>query len=365
MGIMSQIVGFGLGQLAQNHAFNQNKELANIQNQYNIDQWQRENVYNSPAQQMERLRAAGLNPNAALGSFGNESASLSGKLTAGTPQTPLDIASLANVNAQNRLIDAQTSNLSAQTRAQNIANEYIAPTSEMNLREMESRIGVNSRTADKMLHEMDLLDAQTLESLARKAKIDLENHYYPQLTQANLNLIKSQLDINEKQLDVMTWSILKFQHEISNLDAQSAMFRSQASANYAQAQLDLWLMENYYPAQTKVLKAQKDLLEAQTGTEEERQRAQQQLNDVNQEYNDWLARMKEDEEKWNKMVDDFMKSPNRRRNDIGMQRLLGIDMSTSDTRSRGTHWNIGTNINANNNMNFGTDQIAKILPFLK
>lgn len=46
--------------LATNYA---NKQLAEQENQWNIDQWNRENAYNSPSNQIELLKRAGLNPN--------------------------------------------------------------------------------------------------------------------------------------------------------------------------------------------------------------------------------------------------------------------------------------------------------------
>lgn len=42
-----------------------NRQLAEYQNEWNLAQWNRENEYNSPEQQLARLKAAGLNPNLA------------------------------------------------------------------------------------------------------------------------------------------------------------------------------------------------------------------------------------------------------------------------------------------------------------
>lgn len=42
-------------------------ELAKYQNEWNLAQWERENIYNSPSQQMQRFREAGLNPNLIYG----------------------------------------------------------------------------------------------------------------------------------------------------------------------------------------------------------------------------------------------------------------------------------------------------------
>lgn len=47
----------------QNLTNNQNYELAKAQNDWNVDQWNRENEYNSPANQIKLLQEAGLNPN--------------------------------------------------------------------------------------------------------------------------------------------------------------------------------------------------------------------------------------------------------------------------------------------------------------
>lgn len=56
-----------LGQYAVNVAANKRqfkyqKEAMSLQQQYNKELWDYQNAYNSPAQQMERLKAAGLNP---------------------------------------------------------------------------------------------------------------------------------------------------------------------------------------------------------------------------------------------------------------------------------------------------------------
>ena len=50
-----------------------NLQLAEKQNQWNVEQWNRENAYNSPAKQVERLVEAGINPLWAMsgGDFGN------------------------------------------------------------------------------------------------------------------------------------------------------------------------------------------------------------------------------------------------------------------------------------------------------
>ena len=45
-----------------------NLNLAKMQNQWNIDQWNRENDYNTPLAQGQRYKEAGLNPDLLYGS---------------------------------------------------------------------------------------------------------------------------------------------------------------------------------------------------------------------------------------------------------------------------------------------------------
>lgn len=110
-----------------NYRMNQNENIRNRQfarEQYqrslqdNLTNWNRENQYNSPAQQMQRLREAGLNPNLVYGKGADNTAGgLSGgsiQAAAGkaiTMDNPINAAgtalSFGNVMAQNKLLQAQ------------------------------------------------------------------------------------------------------------------------------------------------------------------------------------------------------------------------------------------------------------------
>ena len=81
-----------------------NRELAEQQNQWNIEQWNRENAYNDPAEQVKRLRGAGLSAAAAAQSIegaGNaaplQSADLSNQ-QAPAPAIPADFSGLSGMN---------------------------------------------------------------------------------------------------------------------------------------------------------------------------------------------------------------------------------------------------------------------------
>ena len=63
-----------------------NLNLAKMQNRWNIDQWNRENAYNTPAARKSRMLAAGLNPDLAYSQGGSfVPAAASPEMTAGSP----------------------------------------------------------------------------------------------------------------------------------------------------------------------------------------------------------------------------------------------------------------------------------------
>lgn len=108
------------------------RQLAAQANQWNIDQWMRENAYNTPSAQMARLRAAGLNPSLAMtsGDIANEAAASPQANIANTqashniaPQIdPLTAAQIANINADTDQKKAQTDTEASKKVAQDLDN---------------------------------------------------------------------------------------------------------------------------------------------------------------------------------------------------------------------------------------------------
>lgn len=108
-----------------------NKQLAQYQYDLNLQQWQRENAYNNPANQLARLRAAGLNPHLIYGhgSVSNTSApspkyespqagalpmaqgDIMGNILSGQQlfgNIEMQVRQMANLGAQNSLTKAMT-----------------------------------------------------------------------------------------------------------------------------------------------------------------------------------------------------------------------------------------------------------------
>lgn len=146
-----------------------NKELAAYQNRMNVAQWQRENEYNSPENQMKRLKAAGLNPDLMYqnGASGLTAAS-SPAMTAGAASSPTDVSNLANKktvgqivtegldNAQRAaniaLTRAQAKKTDAETTGQNLKNQNILALDEASLKKMYSDADLNKK-------QMEVADA--------------------------------------------------------------------------------------------------------------------------------------------------------------------------------------------------------------
>lgn len=194
------IVGFGgsvlnyLGQIhQQNRAFKMNKELAGYQNQLNIDQWNRENAYNSPLAQMNRYKQAGLNPNLIYGQQ-NLSAN-SPELVGGTSaqQTNANILD-ANSIAQLSLLKAQKENIDADTKSK------------------LSNVDLNYADIDLKMKQGELTDAEI-------EKIAVDNQLTQQET-ANLRSMNEQIVANTEYIRQQTAESVQ---RIENLKSEKAL----------------------------------------------------------------------------------------------------------------------------------------------
>lgn len=99
--------------------------MANLENQWGIDAFNRTNEYNHPSQQMQRLREAGLNPHLIYGKGAQNTAQMqrSGSGKSATTQAPqsrtsslaiMQAAQVANIMAQTQASKAQSDLLMAQ-----------------------------------------------------------------------------------------------------------------------------------------------------------------------------------------------------------------------------------------------------------
>ena len=113
-------------QIAANKAENRdtrlyNLNLAKMQNQWNIDQWNRENEYNSPSAVAARMEAAGLNRDLAYSQGGMFQASASSpQLTSGEPATAADVSGISSKKTYGQMFQEAVQIGLAQKQAENI-----------------------------------------------------------------------------------------------------------------------------------------------------------------------------------------------------------------------------------------------------
>lgn len=249
---------------ALNRAYN--KELAAYQNRMNVAQWQRENEYNSPENQMKRLRAAGLNPDLMYqnGASGLTAAS-SPAMTAGAASSPTDVSNLANKktvgqivtegldNAQRAaniaLTRAQANKTDAETKGQNLKNQNIFELDRAELenvladtdlkRSEQKQVLKNIKVMDKSLEQMDASIEQiraatndiTVQQQFKRFELALKSKE----VNANVEALTAQMEFTKAQTDQLKKSLpyilQQLAANVENTKASTAVLLSEALLN--------------------------------------------------------------------------------------------------------------------------------------
>lgn len=163
-----------------------NLNLAKLQNQWNIDQWNRENAYNSPAAQMARYKAAGLNPDLIYGQ--QNLAAASPEMTAGEGSQPTDVSNLANkrtigdivsqaastrlTNAQAKLAESQANKTDSETEGQGYQNEILKSDAAFRDALNSGTVSLNNMSLRVSEKGMQLTDEQITQVRKQCAQID-------------------------------------------------------------------------------------------------------------------------------------------------------------------------------------------------
>lgn len=130
LGFWTTLAGIGFNYMQNERNNEANERMQQLQNQWNLDQWNRNNAYNHPAAQMQRLKASGLNPDLmygqnAGGAMGNSSSPAQG--TNPIPKQPfqldpLMLAQLKNIEADTNLKNSDANQKDALTKSINYDN---------------------------------------------------------------------------------------------------------------------------------------------------------------------------------------------------------------------------------------------------
>jgi len=200
-----------------------NLNLAKMQNQWNVEQWNRENAYNSPAAQMARYKAAGLNPDLIYGQQNLSAASP--EMTAGEGSQPTDVSNLANkrtigdiaaqasqtrlTNAQAKLAESQAKKTDSDTEGQNITNAWLpdllkgdVDVKSADVRQKLSAAGLNDKQIEVATEQIKVMQQSVKESQKKIEDLQsqMENRTFQQvqaMLEYNLRKDKQRYEISE------------------------------------------------------------------------------------------------------------------------------------------------------------------------
>lgn len=200
------------------------REMLEYQNQWNLEQWNRENAYNHPSAQMERLRAAGLNPNLVYQSgAANTSASSPRSGSMDVSQVPsLDFAGTLNdsignymafrqLQMQQQSNDARISLMRSQAQAvqQDALNKSLEYVNK-NLRNsilkstLPYQVGTVKESYNRLLLGNELLGQQkelNVQALDLRERRMVLQEYLGNLQYARLQLDRQRFDLGEKEYE--------------------------------------------------------------------------------------------------------------------------------------------------------------------
>ena len=192
-----------------------NMKLAEYQFNRNVEMWNMQNAYNSPSAQIQRLKAAGLNPQLAYGSGSNagnatSSPSFEAPHMEAYQGNARDMAQIMNLmplaqlnqlTAQTRLIDAQTE------KEKQLANEAETRTEGMsydNVYKKEKAALAGSLVSLEYLYKqnenalqglnMRLVEKQADNQAADTALKNIKALYYDEINQAELEVLRKRAE---------------------------------------------------------------------------------------------------------------------------------------------------------------------------
>ena len=255
-----------------------NLNLAKQQNQWNIDQWNRENAYNTPAAQMARFKDAGLNSDLMYGQQNLSAASP--EMTAGEGSQPTDVSNLANkrtigdivsqaattrlTNAQAKLAESQANKTDKEATGQDYQNDILksdaafrdalnsgtVQLNNMSLKVSEKGMQLTDEQIAKVRKECQQIDQSIEQSRAAVDEIrqKISNLKTDQaiarlryimdakLSEATIKKLASECNLNyiqaKKIVDLLP-------HEIANVQADTNAKNASASASRASATVAL------------------------------------------------------------------------------------------------------------------------------
>lgn len=224
-----------------------NRKLAEYQNEMNLAQWNRENEYNHPIQQMARLQSAGLNPHLVYGSGAQTVSAKSPEMVASRDQAPhvdpvaFDAGSVGRGFAEGVSLHNAIKDSIAKRESLGHQNSYVDALAAKALTE--------AALSSKDLAIRDELNKYSLEAaksswrnLEKDLEVKSQNIAESQQriaeSKQRVNLIVAQTDLTEVQARKAEKEIYEVVSRIALNNAGAALKRSQTNLTDQQYKLD-------------------------------------------------------------------------------------------------------------------------------
>lgn len=193
-----------------------NKAMAEQANQWSIDQWNRENQYNSPEAMRQRLRDAGVNADLFYGGNAQNTASASPSVTPVAPATPTDVSAIG----QKATVGDITNN---------VVNQSLAAAQ---IRKLEADKGKTKQETENLKVEGKILSADALTRAAQNEQA-LEigrstiyvNHSIANLNHKEAELASARITEATANADLLYEKANEVKASIRNINANTAATR--------------------------------------------------------------------------------------------------------------------------------------------
>lgn len=243
-GIGSSLIGGLTSLFGAKSQFNEQKKLIELQYQKNLEQWNRENEYNAPVAQMQRLRDAGLNPNLVYGNGNNTAGSAASSPSYGLAEAPNIIGEIGKVIQYNMM---QTMNMMQQIQQTQAKVDTMESQRSLwdSMRILNSfrSAGFDFQNKIQRMFGMDMADAtlKNIDQNTQKLKSEVDvNGSRVQLNQSTIlkideqiDLLKSQTKLTDTQIEELGWKMKEIAAQIQVHNANAFNLRQLGFFNMA------------------------------------------------------------------------------------------------------------------------------------
>jgi hypothetical protein len=189
------------------------RKEARSQRKFDLDMWNRQNAYNTPRMQMQRLRDAGLNPALMYGQGTTGNAVNQPKATQARLENPISSSGVAS-GVQLSLMNQQKKLL----RSQAVANLQNAATGRSSQKRIDRLVGLEAQSLEmgikKTQAETGLIIQQERRTLAQTIGQKIENDIKDKSSQSIIK--KAAQDANNAVLDGTIKTQEEYQLELKN-----------------------------------------------------------------------------------------------------------------------------------------------------